>query len=199
MMLMEQTQVPVAALPVQAMKDHLRLGTGFADDGLQDGLVESYLRAAIAAIEGRIGKALIARSFLLTLEDWRTGSEHALPLAPVVAVASVTVIDQTGASSLVDAARYRLIKDTHRPRLVSTGTLLPVVPEGGRLEIVFEAGFGATWALVPADLGQAVFLLAAEYYETRHDLDGRAGGLPHAVVTLIERWRTVRILGGGGA
>nr|HRK43751.1 hypothetical protein [Gemmobacter sp.] len=51
MMLIEQTTVPVAALPVQILKDHLRLGTGFADEGMQDGLVESHLRAAIAAID----------------------------------------------------------------------------------------------------------------------------------------------------
>ena len=35
MMLTEQTAVPAAALPVQALKDHLRLGSGFADAGLQ--------------------------------------------------------------------------------------------------------------------------------------------------------------------
>ena len=71
MMLSEVLAVPQAALPVAAFKDHLRLGTGFADDGVQDALAESYLRAAMAAIEGRIGKALIARDFLLALEGWR--------------------------------------------------------------------------------------------------------------------------------
>ena len=64
MMLIEQTGVPTAALPVQEFKDHLRLGTGFADDTVQDALVEAYLRAALAAIEGRIGKALLPAIFL---------------------------------------------------------------------------------------------------------------------------------------
>ena len=50
MMLTEQTTVSGAALPLQALKDHLRLGSGFADDGMQDALVESYLRAAMAVI-----------------------------------------------------------------------------------------------------------------------------------------------------
>lgn len=50
MMLSEVTAVPLAALPVAEFKDHLRLGTGFADDGAQDALVEGYLRAAIAAV-----------------------------------------------------------------------------------------------------------------------------------------------------
>ena len=60
MMLTEVTGVAAQALPVQALKDHLRLGSGFSDDGLQDGLIEAYLRAAMAAIEARIGKVLLA-------------------------------------------------------------------------------------------------------------------------------------------
>ena len=50
MMLTETGVVTAGALPVEAFKDHLRLGTGFADDGFQDALVETYLRASIAAI-----------------------------------------------------------------------------------------------------------------------------------------------------
>ena len=65
MMLTEETPVPSLALPVEEMKDHLRMGSGFADDGLQDGLIEAYLRAALAAIEGRIGKMLFQRRFLV--------------------------------------------------------------------------------------------------------------------------------------
>jgi uncharacterized phiE125 gp8 family phage protein len=77
-----------------------------------------------------------------------------------------------------------------------TGSL-PVIPLGGRVEISFTAGFGVAWADVPADLRQAVMLLAAQFYETRHDVGDGVAGLPVAVQALIERWRTVRILGGG--
>jgi len=198
MMLIEQTAVPGTALPVQGLKDHLRLGTGFTDDGMQDGLIESYLRAAMAQVEQRIGKALIARRFLLTLEDWRDASGQSLPIAPVTAVVSVTLIDVAGVSTLVAAARYRLVPDMHRPRLASVGVLLPTVPIDGRAEVVFDAGFGATWAQVPADLAQAVLMLAAEYYERRHEA-GSVAGLPFSVQALIERWRNVRVLGGGTA
>jgi len=199
MMLIEQTTVPGAALPVQVLKDHLRLGSGFADDGIQDALIESYLRAALAAIEGRIGKVLIARRFLWTLEDWRSADQQALPVAPVSAVISVALVDAAGGAAVLDPARYRLVQDTHRPRLVAVGMLLPLVPMDGRIEVVFDAGFGVDWAAVPADLAQAVLLLAAEYYERRHEAGVREGGLPFGVVTLIERWRTVRVLGGGAA
>jgi uncharacterized phiE125 gp8 family phage protein len=199
MILTEQTAVPVAALPVQEMKNHLRLGTGFADDGTQDQLVESYLRAAMAAIEGRIGKVLVARQFLWRLQDWRWAGEQALPVSPVSAILSLTLFDAAGMGTAVAADRYRLVQDTHRPKIAAVGTVLPLVPVDGRAEIAFEAGFGATWEDVPKDLLQAWMLLCADYYERRHDVDGRVAGLPFAVQALIERWRTVRILGGGAA
>ncbi len=96
MLLTELTTVAAVALPVQGLKDHLRLGTGFSDSGMQDGLLEGYLRSAMAAIEGRIGKALMTRQFKLTLEDWRDASEQTLPVAPVSAVVSVTLFDVAG-------------------------------------------------------------------------------------------------------
>lgn len=199
MMLIEQTSVPSAALPVPEFKDHLRLGTGFADDGAQDALVEGYLRAAIAAIEGRIGKALIARDYLLTLDVWRRPGEQALPVAPVSVVASVTTFDRDGVAMLVDPARYVLQRDSQRPKIIATGGCLPGIPVGGRAEIGFTAGFGPAWVDVPVDLAQAVFLLAALYHENRHETDARAQAMPFGVMALIERWRTVRVLGGGSA
>lgn len=199
MMLSEVTAVPDVALPVQAMKDHLRLGTGFADDGLQDGLIAGYLRAAIAMIEARTGKALLIRPYLLRLDRWRmTGLSQTLPVAPVVSVISVTLWDAAGGTVAVDPQRWRLVRDTSRPRLEGIGGL-PGIPEGGFVEIRFEAGFGAAWAAVPADLAQAVLLLTAEFYERRHAGGEAMTALPATVHALIERWRTVRILGGGGA
>jgi uncharacterized phiE125 gp8 family phage protein len=199
MILTEVTTIPGASLPVQGLKDQLRLGSGFADAGMQDGLIEAYLRAAVAAIEGRIGKVLIARQFRWRIEDWRSLSEQALPVAPVSTIASVTMFDANGVATVISAANYTLVPDTHRPKLVARGVLFPAVFQDGRIEIVFDAGFGAAWANVPPDLQQAVLLLAAGYYENRHDTTAQPAGLPQSVQVLIERWRTVRVLGGGQA
>ena len=199
MMLTEVSSVALAALPVQGLKDHLRLGTGFADGAMQDGLIESYLRAALAAIEGRTGKAILQRRFKLVLDQWRSAEEQALPVAPVVVIESVTLVAADGSSTVVQPAAYTLGADFQRPKLAAVGYLLPNVPTDGRVEIVFDAGFGAVWAQVPADLQQAVLLLAAQYYEQRNEFTGASVGLPQPVQALIERWRTVRVLGGGAA
>lgn len=188
MELIEETAIATSDLPVAALKAHLRLGAGFADEGLQDAQVEAYLRAAIATIEGRIGKVLLSRRFRLVLDRWRGCGPQALPVAPVSEVVSVTVGER-----VVDGVR--LIRDTHRPKIAFAA--LPDL-HGTEAEVVFDAGFGA-WADVPADLAQAVMLLAAEYFENRHEAGSRVAGLPFAVVSLIERWRTIRVLAGGAA
>lgn len=197
MMLTELTPVAGNLLPVQGLRDHLRLGSGFSDDDLQDGLLEAHLRAALAAIEGRTAKMLFRRRFLWRIERWRNRHTQALPVAPVTAVLSVALSVEGEAPVVLSTDVYRLSPDLHRPRLVAAGLLLPEVPQNGVAEVVFDAGFATTWTEMPPDLAQAVLLLAAEYYETRHSSPAPTG-LPGPVLTLIERWRTVRILGGGG-
>lgn len=197
MMLVEQTAVPEEALPVAAFRDHLRLGTGFADDAVQDQVLGSYLRAAMAAIESRTGKVLLERRFTWTVTGWRDFARQALPVAPVSAVTEVKTVDRHGSESVVEAARYRLEKDMHRPRLVATGLHLPLIPLYGSAEITFDAGYAEDWAGLPADIAQAVFLLAAHYYEIRSVAPDGAG-MPFNVSMLIDRYRTVRLFGEGG-
>ncbi|MCK0126716.1 hypothetical protein MWU76_20160 [Gelidibacter sp. F2691] len=201
MMLVEQTTVPGTAIPVAQFKDHLRLGTGFADDGVQDQVLETYLRAAMAAIEARTGKILLSREFTWTLTAWRDLASQALPVGPVSQVLSLEIHDRLGGTETIDAARFALEQDMHRPRLVSTGLCLPAIPVGGQAVIGFEAGFGAVWSDLPADLGQAVMLLAASYYENRADAGGAMGQgeFPSVISALLQRYRTVRLFGGGGA
>lgn len=199
MMMQEDAAIPVAALPIAELRDHLRLGSGFGADGVQDGLIESYLRASLLAIEGRIGKALIAREVRWTLGAWRHPQAQALPVAPVTSIVSVTLVDSAGGRQTVPPAGYRLVADLHRPKLAARGSALPSIPMDGLAEIVFVAGFGGIWPEVPADLRQAVLLLAAEFYEKRDEMGLREQGLPFGIMALIERWRTVRVLGGGRA
>lgn len=198
MFLRELTTVPMAALPLEVFRDHLRLGTGFADLGAADAVLAGCLRGAMAAIEGRTAKALIARDYRLRLAQWRLPERQPLPLSPVSAVLAVRVADATGAEILIPAARYRLVRDLQRPRIEAAGRGLPDIPEGGAVEIDLTAGFGPDWTALPADLQQAVLLLAAQYYEMRHDAQAEGGAMPFGVMALIERWRTVRMLGGRG-
>lgn len=191
----ELAEVPDAGLPVPEMVDHLRLGTGFAEDGLQEGLIRSYLRAALAAIEGRIGKQMIAREFRLQLPRWDEVGTQVLPLAPVIAVAGIRLVGMPGGPVDVAPERWVLEPDLHRPRLQAVGGGFPAIPAGAHAEVTLTAGFGP-WDAVPSDLRQAVLLLAAQFHEYRHEPAGPTPALPFGVMALIERWRTVRLIGG---
>jgi uncharacterized phiE125 gp8 family phage protein len=82
----------------------------------------------------------------------------------------------------------------HRPLLQPTALLLPTIDTGGMVEIEFAAGFGAAWEAVPPDLGQAVLLLAAHYYEHRNDAtEAGLTQMPFGVSALIARFRRLRV------
>ncbi len=195
MMLVELTSAPGAVLPVAEFANHLHLGTGFADDGAQNAVLEAYLRASMAAIEARIGKSLITRSFSWQVTAWRAPDAQGLPVAPVQAITAVKLSDRAGVVTLAPPADYYLEKDGQQPRLVALGGALPAIPAGGTADIVFDAGFGLAWTDVPVDLAQAVFLLAAHYYANRGNAGTREDLMPFGVMALIETHRNVRLFG----
>jgi uncharacterized phiE125 gp8 family phage protein len=197
MVLTEVSAPPSAAMPVRAFAEHLKLGSGFADDGSQDAVLELYLRAAMAAIEARLGRALLARDFSWTVSRWREDASQGMPVAPVRSVASITLVDPDGSEAAVDPEAWSVLRDAQRPRLVGRfGRSLPRIPRCGHAEIRFNAGFGEAWEEVPADLRQAVFLLAAHFYENRSEGNAVAGSMPFGVLVLIEATGATRIGGG---
>ena len=73
---------------------------------------------------------------------------------------------------------------------------MPPIPEAGIVRIHMSAGFGPDWSDLPADLSLAILMLAAHFYEFRHDAGTGAKPMPFGVSSLIERFRNVRLFGG---
>lgn len=199
MMLIEETAPAAEALPVAALRGHLRLASGFdgPDEAAETAALSGFLRAAIATIEARTGKVLLKRRFRMQLDDWRDRLGQSLPLAPVHSVEKIEIDDGNGTITALAPEGWRLVPDSQRPVVLPTGVVLPHVPRRGSVTVSFVAGFGDSWAQVPADLAQAVILLAARYYDDRSQ-DGLRQGLPFGVSALIEKWRAVRTLAGRG-
>ncbi|MCA2009246.1 head-tail connector protein [Tritonibacter mobilis] len=191
MILHELTPLPDSILPLSAFKAHLRLGTGFGEEALQDAVLLAFLRASLAAIEARTNKALLTRAYEWRLNAWPRVVE--LPVAPVSTVSQVALVDQTGAETEVPEAAYALAPDAHAPRLTPRAAVWPMMPSGGGAVIRFTAGMAATWDALPADLAQAVMLLAAHYYEYRDDTSLHAGCMPFGVASLLDRHRMPRL------
>lgn len=195
MELVNLTTTPAAALPLAAFKAHLRLGSGFADDSLQDDLLVAYLRAALAAIEARTGKILFERVLQWRLPRWAQPGHQPLPVAPVTAIASVALRSAEGVVSEISSELYGLERDTHRPRLFAKGRCLPAIAEGGEGVVTVNAGFGPAWDDIPADLQQTVLLLGAHFYENRDDVSGSLRAMPFGIVSLLEPYRNIRVFG----
>lgn len=192
MFLVEQAQVPASVLPIEEFRAHLRLGTGSSDDTVQDQLLERILRAATAQIEALCGKAVFRRTFVYTLNAWRDLSRQVLPRAPIRALYGLAIANLDGTRKVISPDAYALQPDLHRPALVARNMMLPQIPIGGRAEIEFEAGYGASWIEVPPDLSIAVLSLASALYEDC----AAEGRIPSGVASMLAPYRSTRLLGG---
>lgn len=195
-MLSEVTPVPDAALPLEAFKAHLRLGTGFDESGLQDAVLTGFLRASLAAIENRTGKALLQRDFLWTVSRWRRSDMAVLPIAPVQSIVAMAMVQELGVSTNLDPAEFWLEQDSQEPRLYAKTGCLPKLVTGAHFELTCLAGMAPNWSGLPSDIAQAVLMLAAHYYEYREDTGLHGGCMPFGVASLIERYRILRLSAG---
>lgn len=195
MILIEKTGVPPASWPIMELREHLRLGKGFADDASQDALLERLLRSAAAVIERRTGKALLQRTFVLTLSAWRGVVREELPRVPAVALSAVRIIDSQSTVSTIPLMRFTIDADAHRPKLHAVSGGLPTIPVGGKAEIEFDAGYAADWSGVPSDLALAVMMLAAHFHENRHAVADSGAPIPYGIESMIEGFRPIRLFG----
>jgi len=196
-MLIDDSDILPEALPVEDFKAHLRLGRGLTGDTVQDAVLEGFLRAALSAVEGRTGKVLLTRDLTWTMPDWTGDARQVLPVGPLVSVNELALLDADGGVTVVDPTRFRVERDLHFPALYGRSAGLPQPPADGSIRVRFTAGFGAAWSDIPADLAQAVMLLAAHYYENREATGLGQGCMPFGVTSLIERYRPMRLFSGG--
>jgi len=197
-MLVSDTRVETSVLPLAEFREHLRLGTGFSDATLQDTVIEGYLRAAISAVEARTGKVALATDFTWTLETWSEDCVR-FPVGRFLALNSVALRDADGVLTPYDTTLFRVVPDTHRPQLRPLALSFPSVPADTLIEIKFRAGFGEAWSDVPPDFAQAILLLAAHYYEFRHETAIGEGCMPFGVTSLLQAYRPMRVSLGGNA
>jgi uncharacterized phiE125 gp8 family phage protein len=136
---------------------------------------------------GRTGKALLARVWRWSVSAWRDLGRQVLPVAPVSEVTGFAIRDRTGEETPVPPGAG----GWSRPAPAGGGGdgARAADDPGGRVGGDRLRGrVSAGWAGVPADLRQAVLLLAAHYYEHRHEVVA-GGGMPQGVAAMIERYR----------
>lgn len=191
-MVLKEASPGAAAPPLAAIAEHLRLSAGFDNDGAEDALLARLWAEAVAAVEIRIGQALVARAFTLEMGAWDARGHAVLPIGPVAAITSLA-FEGAGDPVTVEVAGLCLEPGLTGQRLTaSSGGALPAIPAGSRAVLGFTAGHGADWDAVPRDLYQAVMLMTADRYEHRGGEPARAG-IPEAVAALLAPHRPVRL------
>ncbi|MGB3406877.1 MAG: hypothetical protein WBA67_05225 [Jannaschia sp.] len=159
LMVLETEALADEALPLAQLAAHMRLAEGYAAIPGQDERLRQRLRAAIATLERRLGKILIAREVVLTgtIGD---ALKIGLPIAPVQAVVRVDVL-HGGVATPLEGVRIE-------QGGVSPCLVLPRrVPSGASVHATLLAGWGA-WEAIPEPLAEAV-LLTAEALDAGED------------------------------
>ena len=173
---------PPAGEPVSldAAKEFLRLGTD-----AEDGLVARLIASARAQIEAASGLALVSRTLRRTWTRWPRGIVAGgvrLRPGPAGALVSVARFDAAGAQEDV-SARFAIGGGKLRLR---AGMALPGIAQGGRVEVVFLAGFGAP-SEVPEDLQHAVKLHVQAAY--LRGSERPLSGVPEEVQAILDARR----------
>lgn len=194
MMMVELNSSPVEDLPMEAFASHLRLAEGFGELPGQAQKLEWCLRAAIAALEARLGKLFLERDFIVRTNKWSANDKLTFSSAPVKSIDLVKIVRSGAEETVINPDRYTLQQDAHRPALVSRTSALPMLGVDASAEVTVRAGYSGTWDAVPAALRQATFILAETFFD-REPGEERSHELPCAVCLLVEPFRDIRLRG----
>lgn len=156
---------------------------------------DSYLLALIAAatehVESFLKRALINRTYQLTLDDGFPGWFE-LPKPPLVSVSSITYIDADGDSQTLPTSVYTVDANAEHGRIVlayekswpSTRDII------NNVTVNFIAGYGEDTDDVPMPVKQAMLLLIDHWFEHRSAVSElRLQETPLAVTNLLWPYR----------
>ncbi|WP_445490203.1 head-tail connector protein [Rhodopseudomonas sp. RCAM05734] len=154
---------PLSAEDVRA---RLNIGTEISDDVL-DAFVSSA-RQVLDGVDGYLGRALVTQTWKLLLpcfpHHWHCdGAVIMIPLPPLQDINSISYVDNTGASVIIDPADYRIVQGP-RPYVVPVygKSWPPARWQSDAVEIEFVAGYGDEGTDVPEPIRCAIALSVSQ-------------------------------------
>lgn len=164
----------------------------------EDANLAGYLMAARQHVENYTGRALISRSYDLSIDsgwplvNWE--KRIILPLPPLVSVTSVKYLDTSGVQQTLSSALYQVtLGDMFGEIVPAYGAAWPGVRcQRDAVVVRFVTGYGSNPGDVPEPIRQAILLLTAHYFENREGvvLGSAAAELPLGVCALLANYRT---------
>ena len=163
------------------------------DGNAEDSLIMTLIGAARLHVEGVTGKALLAQSWRVVLDDWPDYGIVKLPVSPLMAITEISATDGNGASHTVPLDQFGSEPDRLIVPRVVVG--MPALQERQGIEIDYVAGFGTEPEEVPADLRQALLGLVAHWHEHRDAVivAGSGAVVPSGFDRLLAAHKRVRL------
>jgi uncharacterized phiE125 gp8 family phage protein len=190
-MLIELSQPTPDAARIADLAAELRLSAGAAADPATTALLERLSEAARIRVERLTGRALVRRRVELRVSSWR--EPVVVAIGPVITLDAVESVDAAGLRVPMSSTEWR-VDQADWPSIAYVGSWPPPEPPvGGHGAATLTIGHGPAWSEVPADLRQAVTLMAAQGFEDGASGRISAGSLPGAVAALVEPYRRMRL------
>tara|TARA_R110000868_G_scaffold176896_1_gene414860 strand:- start:1378 stop:1968 length:591 start_codon:yes stop_codon:yes gene_type:complete len=166
----------VLAVTLQSLKDHLKV-----TDNNEDATIATYLGAAVLWAEDYTKRPFIIRTFKLYLDIFPAENLIELPTPLVTSVSSVKYYNASGTLTTLSSADYWTVTgdpDSPGAVILKSDAQWPTTQEDRprAVEVTFFAGYGAGPELVPADVRQAIMLMAAHLFTNR---------LPYVTGTIV--------------
>lgn len=188
---------PPAETPINLHDFDGALAQARVDGSEEDGLIEAYIEAATAHLDGYsgvLGRCLVSQTWR---QDFCSFSGRLrLPLAPVLSIESVTYYDADSTQQTLDPGAYVLRTDALGPYLeaASDASWPATYRRSDAVSVTFIAGYGGARD-VPAPLRQAIRLLTAYWYATREavNIGNITSELPLGVEAMIGPFRRLHI------
>lgn len=177
-------------LDLAKAKKHLRV-----ESESDDTLIQTYLDASIAAVEGLTGHILVEREVRQSLDHLHGNGRGEIELAwrPVLGVDRIEYVDSNGAAQqlLLASNAFRFIDGTN-PYVapVFNGSWPSLAHQRNAATIVYDAGYSDLGIPLPADLEAAVLLMVGHLYMNREAVtDGNVREVPMGVKSITNRYR----------
>ncbi len=167
------------------------------DDSAEDAFITTLITAARLHVEGTTGRALIAQTWRVSLDDWPTNREVQLPIGPMVSLTSVTVFDADGVGSDLSLVQFQPETNAVPARVFLPTTIdgQPVMRDRAAIQIDYVAGYGTDPEDVPMDIRQAVLSLIGYWFEHRDAvvIAGSGAIVPAGFDRLISAYRAIKL------
>jgi uncharacterized phiE125 gp8 family phage protein len=169
---------------VAEMKAHLRV-----DNNEEDALIATYIKAAIAHLDGYkgvLGWCLGVQTWQLAYDTFPDGPIR-LPVGPLVDVVGIEYADAGGAYTTLPSTAYE-VDAVSDPGWIVPVEAWPSVDGTNAVLITFRAGHATVAEIHPA-IPVIVMLLAAHWYQNREAVAESMSEVPMSASALIAAHR----------